>query len=137
MSKSSFWSVPWLLYWRHFHSILRSEIWHRWGPSNFFWVSISSGGFILEPQRKVVASGFWATGKTYRAEILKGASFIQLRTYQLESARLVNWLALILNFFRDYFHICSEQSIKKLKMQDIFISCFFITVFIQILRQHY
>jgi hypothetical protein len=57
------------------------------GPRNFFGVRIFSGDFSMRLQRNLVASGFWATGKTYKAEILHTAFLVQFRTSEFYSAQ--------------------------------------------------
>ncbi len=62
------------------------------GPRNFFEVRIFSGGFKMGLQRKKFTPGLWATGKTYKAEILQGASHHQYRTSEFYSAKLsIGW----------------------------------------------
>ncbi len=58
----------------------------KWGPRKFFWVRIFTGGFKIGLRRTLVSPGFWATGKTYKTEILHTASLIQFRTSEFYSA---------------------------------------------------
>jgi hypothetical protein len=59
------------------------------GTRNFFGVRIVSGGFSMRHQRNLVASGIWATGKTYKVEILQGAFLVQFRSSEFYSFYLL------------------------------------------------
>ncbi len=100
----------------------------KWGPRNFFWVRIFTGGSKMRLQINLVACLFWVAGKTYNAKILQGASLTQLRTSEFYSVWLVNRLSLNLNFSRKsrkfinflirllIFHRFQEKLMKRLKI---------------------